>query len=380
MERCPCHTSIVLAWCVLTLVVMGSPSAQAQHTLRYQETGPLDLVMTGNTLGLSKQLDLNGPGTDDSIGTFIAADPTATDDTPLNISNPWFVGTTNSWTQNGSSAELILPANASVVYAELLWGGSYDYVENVSANLNDPITLSSPGGSQLVTPDPTAAATLQLMASTGFMVNYYTRSAVVTSFVSTHHAATYSVAGVPATQAAQINNLNAAGWTLVVVYETADGPIRDVSVFSGAAWIEDGSPTDVVTTNLCAPETGPVSGKLAVSAIDGDCDRVGDQFQIAPDSSPFVALSGPNNPVDNFFASQINGGDGLMDTLGTFGSLNHDAAGGNNVIGARQGWDLTTVALSSANGHLINSQNTATLRGSTLSGGEIGRASCRERV
>ena len=37
-------------------------------------------------------------------------------------------------------------------------------------------------------------------------------------------------------------------------------------------------------------------------------------------------LSGPNNPADNFFASQINNSSGLPDTSGTFGTRNANAA------------------------------------------------------
>lgn len=70
-----------------------------------------------------------------------------------------------------------------------------------------------------------------------------------------------------------------------------------------------------------------------------------------------MALSGPGNPVLNFFASQINDADGLLDTGGSFGAANHDAAHGINISGGRQGFDTTGVALASGSGHLANAQS-----------------------
>jgi uncharacterized repeat protein (TIGR01451 family)/MYXO-CTERM domain-containing protein len=78
-----------------------------------------------------------------------------------------------------------------------------------------------------------------------------------------------------------------------------------------------------------------------------------------------VALSGPNNPATNFFCSQINDDSGMLDTLGTFGNANHDAMNGVNVPGGRQGWDVTTIPLSSMAGHLDNGQTSAVVRTNT---------------
>lgn len=57
-------------------------------------------------------------------------------------------------------------------------------------------------------------------------------------------------------------------------------------------------------------------------------------------------LSGPNNPPNNFFASQINGSDGNVDTSGTFGSRNANALTSANTQACRQGWDITAVDVS----------------------------------
>src|SRR5690606_25065042 len=52
--------------------------------LRFSATAAGNIVATGNAVGLSKELDANGPGTLDSVGTFASLDPNAVDDAPVN--------------------------------------------------------------------------------------------------------------------------------------------------------------------------------------------------------------------------------------------------------------------------------------------------------
>ena len=91
---------------ILTCLAVGlaSTAANAAPTLRFRETAAGNVIATGNTLGLSKALDQNGPGTEDSIGTFLSLDGTSVDDFPASPVNPWGAGTTNDWTVNGSDA------------------------------------------------------------------------------------------------------------------------------------------------------------------------------------------------------------------------------------------------------------------------------------
>ncbi len=349
----------------LTCAALAPASASAQQ-LRFTATVPGGIVGTGNTLGLSKGTNENGPGDKDSIGTFLSLGPTV-DDMPLNAANPWPIGTTSDWKMNGAAAQLDLP-EAEVLYAELLWGGSYNYGgEDVTAALNTPVMISANGESQAVAPDAQTALTIAKTAASGFAVNYYMRSADVTDFVKLTGKGMYEVRGVPATQTTTINSLNAAGWTLVVAYRDEGAATRNLSVFVGGSFVDESSQQDYAVSGFCAPPAGLVEGTVIVSAIEGDANLPGDQLLIAPSAAgPFVNLSGPNNPANNFFCSQLNDAAGNLDTLGTFGTKNHDAAGGKNILGGRQGWDVTTVPLSSANGQLKNSQTGATIRTKTI--------------
>jgi len=361
-----------------------SLEAQADPVLRFPVAGdpvavPGRVVATGNTLGLSKALDYtNRPGLDDSIGTFICLDDQSVDDLPDDGDPHWPLGTSYDWQQNGSTAVLDLPPGAEVLYAELLWGGSYMFGEtggggfdDVQDNLDDPITLSVGGQSETVSPDPATAVTIheyhaKSRNDRAFWANYYLRSGEVTDFVQQNGGGTYSASSVPATQDHNILDLAAAGWTLVVAYRDEEEPTRNLSIFVGGPWVDENAVQDYEVSGFCAPPFGAVEGRVVVSALEGDANRDGDELAIFSEAQQeFVELSGPNNPVDNFFGSQVNDSDGELDEQGSFGDANHDPFTRTHVVGGRQGWDVTTVVVTSAQSHLANDQQTATLRTST---------------
>ncbi|MBK6916720.1 MAG: hypothetical protein IPH07_04915 [Deltaproteobacteria bacterium] len=356
----------LLPWLALVGVAVP-PVAAGASTLRFNTTAAGNVTATGNTLGLAKELNANGPGTRDSIGTFITLDPTSIDNHPVNLANPWGVNTTEDWTENGAEAVLVLPKDAEVLYAELVWGGStyYGPTEDVTAFLDDAVTLGFGVDATDVSPDPETGLVIDEPGN-GFLAHYYMRTADVTAFVAEHGAGTYDVSGVPGTQDTSINSLNAAGWTLVVAYRDSAQQIRNLTVFVGGSFVDENATEDYEFEGFCTPPMGPFTGGAVVSAIEGDANLVGDQLVIGPNAAgPFVNLSGPNNPQNNFFASQINGADGLLDSSGSFGNANHDAILGINASGGRQGWDITHVGLSSDDGQLDNGQTAAVLRTQT---------------
>lgn len=142
----------IIATLALLLATLWPTGAWAVYINRYSTTNRGAVTFTGNTLGLSKQNNQNRPGTAGSIGTFSTTNLLSQD-----VTYP--IGTTATWQQNNSSAVLNLPAGSSVLYAELIWGGSSNLGgENVTAFLNDAVSLTTPFGSFSV---PPAAATAQ---------------------------------------------------------------------------------------------------------------------------------------------------------------------------------------------------------------------------
>lgn len=348
----------------LALALPFGSTAQAQQ-LRFVDTAPGRIVAIGNTLGLAKETNLNGPGAIDSIGTFTTLDGTSRDtDLPAGTMM-WPLGTTSDWTENGSTATLSIPSEATILYAELVWGGSHEYVEDVTAFLDDPVQLSFGGDTIMVTPDNDTSTTIEETGS--FVIRYYMRSGEVTDFIEQHGSGTYAVQGVPGTQNHTINSVNAAGWSLIIAYRYESEPIRNLSVFVGqTAFVDEQATVDYEVSGFCAPPAGEIQGSIAIATLEGDSNRNGDQLAIGQTAGgTFELLSGPNNPENNFFCSQINGVDGLVDTTGSFGMANHTP--GSNAVGARQGWDIAHIDLTSMDNHLVPGQEEAVLRTQTQS-------------
>lgn len=309
------------------------------------------ITFTGNTLGLSRSDTAGVPGTLDSIGAF------TTTNTALTFGT-YPAGTTNLYQSNSSAAILVFPAGSTVLYAELIWGGSYiNGNVNLSAAINNPVTFITPAGTSSVTPDPATYNQFDL----GNGAAGYVRSANVTTLVQNGGAGTYITGAVVGTIV--INNdatANHAGWTLGVIYQNPNLPFRNMSLRAGGVLVQATSAPVVTTlTGFATPISGTLGGRALFSAQEGDANRTGDQALFGPTSATSVALSGPNNLAANFFASQINGDTGALNTTGTFGTRNQiNGAPGSNISGGRQGWDITNVDVSA---RLINNQSSAVL-------------------
>lgn len=310
------------------------------------------ITFTGNTLGLSRS-DVSGvPGTSDSIGAF------ATTNTALRYGSYPF-GTTDNYLLNSAAAVLTMPAGSSVLYAELIWGGTYvNGTTNLTSAINNSVSFTTPAGTFDVAPDSTTSNQFDL----GGGALAYTRSANVTTLVQQGGAGTYTTGRVVGTITTSSDpTANHAGWTLGVIYQNASLPFRNMSLRAGAVLVQSTSAPVITTlTGFSTPVSGALGGRALFSAQEGDANRSGDQAQFGPTTSSLVALSGPNNFANNFFASQINGNTGALDTSGTFGTRNQtNGSPGSNISGGRQGWDITNVDISSS---LANNQTSAVLR------------------
>lgn len=310
------------------------------------------ITFTGNTLGLSRSEVSGAPGTLDSIGAF-----TTTNTTIRYGSYP--LGTTDSYLLNSSSAQFVLPAGSSILYAELIWGGSYiNGTVNLSAAINNPVIFTTPVGSFSVSPDAATSNDVDLGGGT----RAYVRSANVTALVQQGGAGSYTTGQVPGTIIITNDPTgNHAGWTLGVIYQNPTLPFRNMSLRAGAILIQStSSPVTTTLTGFATPVSGALGGRALFSAQEGDANRNGDQALFGPTTSNLIALSGSNNFANNFFASQINNDLGQLNTTGTFGTRNQtNGAPGTNISGGRQGWDITNVDISS---RLVNNQTTALLR------------------
>lgn len=323
---------------------------------RYSDVKKGGILFCGNTLGLSKAPNQNQPGTEGSIGAFTSLD------TSMQVGT-FPAGTTLDYANNGSRANLTLPAGSTILYAELVWGGLFrSSVNTVSALINNSISFTTPQGTFAVAPDPATAQTFNISAD-NITIGFYVRSANVTALVQTALGGTYAVQGVPALIEALDNrtaDTNHAGWTLAIAYENPSFPLRNLTIWSGGTVVSPNTgSTTINVSNFLTPETLPITGKIFVSAQEGDAVLTGDQMLFGQTVPTLALLSGPNNPQNNFFASQINNENGVLDTTGTFGSRNANAFAGTNTSACRQGWDITAVDVSDK---LAASQSSAVIR------------------
>lgn len=322
---------------------------------RFSDVKKGGITFTGNTLGLSKAPNQNAPGTEGSIGAFTSLNNVQVGAFPA--------GTTLSYLQNGSRATLNLPAGSSVIYAELVWGGLFrSSANNISALTNNSVIFTTPQGAFTVAPDPLTAQNFNIPAN-NITVGFYVRSADVTALIQPATSQTFSVEAVPALIEAlddRTADTNHAGWTLAVVYENPALPLRNLTVWSGGTVVSPNTGSTTITvSNFLTPEVLPVTGKIFVSAQEGDAVLTGDQMLFGQTVPTLALLSGPNNPQNNFFASQINNENSTLDTSGTFGNRNANAAAGTNTSACRQGWDITAVDVSDK---LAASQSSAVIR------------------
>ncbi len=311
------------------------------------QTGAVTFI--GNTLGLARSNSVGVPGTATSIGAFITT----------NIASRFGTypfGTTSAFTSNSSTAFLVLPVGSTVLYAELIWGGSYaNGSTNVLSSTNNPVTFQTPALSTTVSPESATSVNVTSLST-------YVRTANVTNLVIQGGAGAYTVGNVTGTiTVPDSTNTNHAGWTLAVVYNNPSLPFRNLSLRVGGEGVSTATGSvNVVVSGFTTPVQGTLRGRALISAQEGDVDITGDRALFGPTTSSLTALSGPNNFSTNFFASQINGDDGTLVTTGTFGTINAvNGAPGTQVTGGRQGWDITNVDISST---LLNSQTTGVLQ------------------
>ena len=113
------RAGVCLLFTTILLSLWNATAAHAQYVQRQVLTTNGAVTFVGNALGLNKEGTLDRPGASGSLGTFI------TTDTSQQENPDWPQGTTGDWRLNRSSAVLSLPLGSRIIYAELVWGGSY---------------------------------------------------------------------------------------------------------------------------------------------------------------------------------------------------------------------------------------------------------------
>lgn len=182
-----------------------------------------------------------------------------------------------SYLQNGSQATLNLPTGSAILYAELIWGGLFRSSANdISALTNNSVIFTTALGAFTIAPDPATAQNFNIPAD-NITVGFYVRSADVTALIQSTTSQTYSVEAVPALIEAldsRTADTNHAGWTLAVAYENPTLPLRNLTIWSGGTVVSPNTGSTTITvSDFLTSEVAPITGKIFVSAQEGEIAR-----------------------------------------------------------------------------------------------------------
>jgi uncharacterized repeat protein (TIGR01451 family) len=305
-----------LALAAMVAVLGAAAPARGQivraFTPRFTTSSTGDITLIGNTL---MTCPASGTCTNGRNGTGGSVD-----DNDFNMVYVDVDGDASTF--SSSTADLVLPSGATVLWAGLYWGGETNNANRGTCRFATPVA-----GYATIT-----AARLDAIGTV------YQGFADVTTPVRAGGNGTYRVANVYSTP----NTSDVfAGWGLVVVYQLTSLPMRNLVVFDGFGQVYSGSPITMTVSGFVTPPAGQVRTRLGVLVHEGDLGYTGDAFNLNG-----VALSDTKNPATNFFNSSIS----RFDTTVTAKNPNYVN---------QLGFDIDLVK---ADGRLANNATSATIQ------------------
>ncbi|MGL4847453.1 MAG: DUF11 domain-containing protein [Clostridium sp.] len=296
--------------------------------LRFSQTGPLKMVHTGNTVGMSANSLY--------CATGITLDPNLNSGNGItsSFSVDTYAGTSTVGTNLGSWAVLNpspadVPLNSTVVFAVLTLQ-SYTY---------------QPSGNVTLIDSNSVAHTVNLN-----WTDSYSGSANVTSIVQNSGRGSYAVKNISFAGGYDVHGI---GWGLLIAYTEPTMPIRNLSFYTG--FIQNGG--SATASGFSTPSFGIVKARVYAQSVEANYFAGGDTLTLNS-----VALSGPYNPATNFFNNQVCDYTGLVTTIGSFAQYNVPQQTGTTPFTgttyARDMFDITNVK---ADGALTNNSTSTTV-------------------
>lgn len=260
----------------LAFLLIGASLARAQivrsFTPRISANQSGDITLIGNTL----MSCTNGAACSN------ARNGTSGNTNNINFTSQYVDIDGDGSTFSSSTANLTIPAGASVTWAGLYWGGE-------SANaLRNTCRFGTPAAGY-------ATVTATQLDQTG---DDYMGYLDVTALVQAGRSGTYRVANVYSAPGATNKH---AGWSLVVLYRDPTQPSRNLVVFDGFGNVSATTNINMTVSGFLTPPAGVVNTRLGVVAFEGELGYTGDAFQLNGTS-----LTNARNPAANFFNSSIS--------------------------------------------------------------------------
>ena len=271
---------------VIVLVLCSPARADRGFAPRFSTNASGDIAIVGNTLETCQSAAANclnaraGAGSSLNNNNFVM-ERVDVDRTGL----------------DSSSARLTLPAGARVLFAGLYFGArttagtSGKAAPNASPTALRTVDLKLPGASGFDRLTGELDESTEVKGAYGVFVD-------VTGQVRRGGSGIYTVANVQSATGED----RYAGWALVVAYESAGDPPRNLTVFDGLQSVTQGKPAlTIPVSGFQTPLSGPVRTRLGFVAYEGDLGLAGDSASLDGKT-----LTDAVNPANNFFNSTIS--------------------------------------------------------------------------
>ena len=288
---------------LVALVVVAGPvhaSTTRPFAIRYQSQDNGDILLRGNTLLTCPAL---ATGCSDAINrTPTGGDPATLDNN--NYAMTYVDTDSDPTTTSSSTAQVALPAGASVKFAGLYWSaytaGAGRTAPTVGQKNQLRFKVPNESTYRTITANPATPTNPVDGPSTG---TPYVSFADVTSLVQGAGPGIYAGADIYAATGPD----SYAAWSLVLVIRDPSLPRRDLIVFDGFGTVQATPATDnsidIGLTGLSTPQSGSVNVRLGAVVFEGDAGKTGDQFQIIKPDNTSTFLSDNENPQLNIFNS-----------------------------------------------------------------------------
>jgi uncharacterized repeat protein (TIGR01451 family) len=199
-------------------------------------------------------------------------------------------------TQARTTAVLTVPSDAKVTYARLYWGA---YAANQSPNGH--VRVERPGSTMDASLTAARVWTVQEKPMDAAGRYWYQAAADLTDLVSRNGSGPYRVSEVSSLPLSTLNGdyYGYVAWYMVVFYQRASEPQRNLALFEGLDYVSPDAPASVTLSGFVVPpDDVGYDAKLGVVAFEGDAVYTGDALSLDGN-----VLSDDQNPADNFFNS-----------------------------------------------------------------------------
>ncbi|MEU9779010.1 DUF3344 domain-containing protein [Streptomyces sp. NPDC047968] len=201
-------------------------------------------------------------------------------------------------TYNATRARLGLPEGSTVRYARLYWGGNLRVGEQKPPEDNGRVLVAEPGGRYRE-----VLADTRIAHRDAGGTDSYQASADVTPLVRGSRPGYWTVAQINVAMGRSAAG-SWGGWTLVVAYENAREPLRELSLWDGFETVRSaGGPREVTVRGLRLPPGA--AGRAGIVAYDGDRGERGDTVTVRAGTGRPRPLTDAANPATDTMNSTV---------------------------------------------------------------------------